>query len=277
MAVDEQDRVLFSTDPARGAGSWRIAPGGAAKVLGNVSALSCPTSRLCVGVAGQYVISSAPPQHGGAAWRQAYVNPGLYPTAIDCPSAVRCVAVSDEGQVLTTEHPTARVAWTQARLSGRLKGLQAASVSCASATQCVAADGGGNVFGTSNLDANAPQWRHVRLGPSRLGHVPLDLTVSCTTSNVCSAAGNDGTIWASPAPGSVTARHWTRVAVDGLVATITDRLISIACVRGQLCVATDADGHALSANAVTRFGAWRRRTIGRPLPADNSSAPSSQT
>jgi hypothetical protein len=97
------------------------------------------------------------------------------------------------------------------------------------------------------------------------------------TSDVCAAAANDGSIWASPAPGGPTRRHWTHVAVDGPVAAITDPLISIACVRGNLCVATDADGHALSANAVTRSGAWRGQTIGRPLPTNNEHTRSSRT
>lgn len=82
---------------------------------------------------------------------------------------------------------------------------------------------------------------------------------------MCAAAATDGSVWASPAAGFSERRHWTRVAVDGPAGTIPDRLFSIACVRGQLCVATDADGHALSANAVIRPGAWRRQTIGRPV------------
>jgi len=270
LAVDQQDRVLVSTDPVRGAASWRSTPGGAASVLNNVSALSCPTSRLCVGVAGHYVITSVGPDRGGAAWRQALVNPDAPATAIDCPSITRCVAASYDGQVLTSQHPTARAAWTHTRLSGRPRGFQRVSVSCASPARCVVTAGNGDAFSTTNLDAATPTWHPAGLGPSRLGHhVPLWLTVSCTTSDVCAVAANDGSIWASPAPSASTGRHWTRVAVDGPVATMTDRLISIACVRANLCVATDADGHALSANAITQPAAWRRQTIGRPLPANN--------
>jgi hypothetical protein len=58
LSVDQQDRVLTSTNPARGAASWRLAPGGRAGHFDNVAALSRPTRRVCVGLAGHYVISS---------------------------------------------------------------------------------------------------------------------------------------------------------------------------------------------------------------------------
>jgi hypothetical protein len=271
LAVDQQNRVLVSTDPARGAASWRIAPGGPAKVLNNGPTLSCPTSHLCVGVAGHYVITSTQPDRGGTARRQARVNQDAPATAIDCPSTTLCVAASYDGQVLTSRHPTAPTAWAHTRLSNSPQGFQHVSVSCASTTRCVVTAGIGYAFSTTNLDAATATWHPAHLGPSRLGrrNPLLWLTASCTTSDVCAAAANDGSIWASPAPSASTERHWTRVAVDGPVTTITDRIISIACVRGNLCVATDADGHALSANAITQPAAWRRQTIGRPLPANN--------
>ena len=272
LAVDQQDRVLISINPARGAAGWRLAPGGRAGHLDNVAALSCPTPRLCVGVAGHYVITSTRPDRGGSAWHQALVNPDTPADAIDCPSSRLCVAAGVEGQVLTSHNPTARTAWRHAALDVPGRGPGPASVSCASITRCVLSEPGGYVFSTTNLNAAAVKWHRARLGPSRLGpRPPLSripspaLMVSCTRADVCAIA-NDDSVWASPAPGPDSRRRWTRVVAHARVTT-TDRLISIACVRGQLCVATDADGHALSANAVTRPGAWRRQTIGRPLTA----------
>jgi hypothetical protein len=267
VAVDQQDRIVISTDPTRGAASWRVARGGPARVLDNVSALSCPTSHLCVGVAGHYVISSRQPGRGGTAWRQALVNQEVSASAIDCPSTTRCVAAGPDRQVSTSPDPTARIPWAHIRLDVHAGGFGPASVSCASTIRCVVTDGNLHAFSTINLNAANPVWHRALLGPSRVAHhqEPVQLTVSCTTRDVCAAAGTDGSVWASPSAGSSGRRHWTRVAVDGPVATATGRLISIACVRGQLCVATDTDGHALSANAVTRPGAWRRETIGRSV------------
>ena len=264
LAVDHRNRVLISTDPARGAASWKIAPGGPAKHLVDVGSLSCPTSRLCVGVAGRYVVSSTHPDRGGTAWRQALVNPDAPALAIDCPSASSCVAVSSNDRVMTSSDPTARTAWTSRRLENESGGR--GSVSCASTTQCVVSDGSGNVFSTTDLNATHPTWQRDRLGLSRYGASrPLEVRVSCTTSDVCAAAGDDGSVWASSAPPSTsTVRHWTRVALNGSITAPYKVLGSIDCVRGQLCVTTDADGHALSANAITRPGAWRRQTIGQP-------------
>jgi hypothetical protein len=260
VAVDQLNQVLISTDPARGAASWKIAPGGPAKHLDNVWSLSCPTSRLCVGIAGHYVVSSTQPNHGGDAWHQALVNPNAPAQAIDCPSTSSCVAVSSNDRVMASTNPTAPTAWRSVRLQNGSGGT--GSVSCASTTRCVVTDGN-EVFNTTNLNANRPTWQPDRLRPSpyrspwRLG-----LLVSCTAADVCAAAGQDGSVWASPAPSTGSPlRQWTRVAVSRPTPA---PFLSIACVRGQLCVATDAEGHALSANAITQPGAWRRQTIGQP-------------
>jgi hypothetical protein len=273
LAVDNQDRVLISTDPARGAASWGLAPGGPGRHLDNVGDLSCPSVRLCVGVAGHYVISSVRPQRGGTAWRQALVNQGAPTFAVDCSTATRCVAAGsgndgDDGRVLTSTDPTERVAWKSTVLEHGSGVAGSASVSCASAAQCVVAFGGGHVFSTTNLTSAAPRWDQALLGPSRLPDpLPLRLTVSCTAGDVCAAAGDDGSVWASPAPGRSGHRRWRRVAVDTGITPRQGGLTSIACV-GRLCVAADGDGHVLSTNAITRAGAWRRQIIGQPEPTD---------
>jgi hypothetical protein len=265
LAVDQRNHVLISTDPARGATSWKIAPGGPAKHLDNVWSLSCPTSGLCVGVAGHYVVSSTQPNRGGAAWRSALVNPNAPAVAIDCPSASSCVSVSSNDQVTASSDPTARRTWTSVRLQHG-PAVGGASVSCASTTHCVISDTSGSVFSTTNLNTTHPTWHTNRLGPSRYGPSrTVSAQVSCTTANVCAAARSDGSVWASPAPsGASTSHHWTPVALNGSITAPYKFLISIACVRGQLCVTTDVDGHALSANAITQPGAWRRQTIGQP-------------
>ena len=271
LAVDQQDRVLISTNPARGAESWRLAAGGRAGHLDNVAGLSCPTPRLCVGVAGHYVISSTQPDRGGSAWHQALANQDAPADAIDCPSSTLCVAAGVEGQVLMSRDPTTRSAWRHAALDVPGRGPGQTSVSCASITRCVVSQPGGNAFSTTNLNAAAVTWHRARLGPSHLdtspplSHIPSPAPIiSCTTADVCAAA-NNGSVWASPAPGPSGQRRWTRVVGNARVVATNNRLVSIACVRGQLCVAVDADGHALSATAVTRPGAWREQTIGRPF------------
>lgn len=265
LLVDQNDRVLISRDPARGAASWRLSPGGRAGHLDNVSALSCPSSRLCVGVAGHYVVSSTNPARGGAAWRQALVNNHAPADAIDCPTTTLCVTAGADGQVAVSRDPTARTSWHHSTLQPQRPAAGDASVSCASAAECVVGQPGGRVFSTADVGSGRITWEATRLAPSQLASAPSSSArpspaplVACTPANVCAVASN-GAVWTSPAPRPGGRRRWRRVA------KAQTPLISIACAPRALCVATDAAGHALSAGNVMRAAAWRQRTIGRPL------------
>ena len=243
LAVDDQDRVLISTDTARGAASWRLAPGGPGRHLDNVGELSCPSVRLCVGVAGHYVISSVRPERGGTAWRQALVNQNAPAFAVDCPTTTRCVAAGQDGQVLTSTDPTERAAWKTTVLERASAAAGPGSVSCASAAQCVVAFGGGHVFSTTNLNTAAPTWNQALQGPRRVPHhAALRLTVSCTASDVCAAAGDDGSVWASPAPARSGQRRWRRVALDGGVTTPRGGLTGGAATRRSFSPLDAASG-----------------------------------
>jgi hypothetical protein len=260
VAVDQQNHVLVSTDPRRGAVSWHLARGGPGRHLGNVGELACPSSSLCVGVAGHYVITSVQPSRGGTAWRQALVNPGAWEFSVGCPMISRCVAVSDDGQVLTTSDPTGRRPWTTTRLERAVRPIGSQSVSCASATQCVVTVGDDRVFSTSDLQTARPTWHQVRLEPEpAAGRLRLSVVVSCTSADVCAAAGNDGSVWASVVPGLSGHRAWKRVAFDRRAATHGHAAPTIACAPAGLCVVVEGNGDVLSANAIARPGAWRRQ------------------
>jgi len=263
LAVARQNRVLISADPARGAASWRLAPGGPGRHLDNVQQLSCPSVHLCVGLAGHYVVSSVAPLRGGTAWSQVLVNPDAPAFSVDCPATSQCVATNSDGQLLASSDPTGRTAWKFVRLDRPTRNLVSASLSCASATQCVVAFGDGRVFSTTNLTASAPTWHQTQLGSSHLPDRPVTLSVSCTTANVCAAVA-DGSVWASPAPGRSGQRRWRRVATDSGTAAAGDVLNNVACVAGRLCVAVDGAGHVLSSRTITQPGSWRRETIADP-------------
>jgi hypothetical protein len=263
LAVDQQNRVLISTDPARGAASWRLAPGGPGRHLANVQQLSCPSVDLCVGLAGHYVVSSVAPQRGGTAWSQRLVNPDAPAFTVDCAATTECVATNSDDQLLTSSDPTGRTAWRVVRLDRSSRNLASASLSCASVTQCVVAFGDGHVFSTTNLAASAATWDQTQLGSSQLLGRPVTLSVSCTTANVCAAVAG-GSVWASPAPARSGQRRWRRVAIDAGTAAAGEVLNSVACVAGQLCVAVDRAGHVLSSRAITQPGSWRRQTISDP-------------
>jgi len=263
VAVDQQNRVLISSDPGHGAASWRLAPGGPGRHLDNVQQLSCPSVHLCVGLAGHYVVSSVAPQRGGMSWSQRLVNPDAPAFTVQCPAIAQCAAANPDGQFLVSSDPTGRAAWKHVRLDRSSRDLGSASLSCASATQCVVGFGDGRVFSTTNLTASVATWTQARLGSSHLPDRPVTLSVSCTTTNVCAAIAGRS-VWASPAPGSTGQRRWRRVATDTGTTTAGDALNSVACVTGQLCVAVDEARHVLSSRAITQPGSWRRQTIAQP-------------
>jgi hypothetical protein len=122
--------------------------------------------------------------------------------------------------------------------------------------------GDGRVFSTSDLGSAHTTWHEARLGSDgAAGRVRLSLVVACTSADICAAGGDEGTVWASPAPGPAGQRDWKRVADDRGDATGAYESPSIACAPAGLCVVVEPDGRVLSANAITRPDAWRQRSI----------------
>jgi hypothetical protein len=185
------------------------------------------------------------------------VNQDAPADAIDCPSSTLCVAAGVEGQVLTSRDPTARTPWRHTALDAPRGGPGRSSVSRASLTRCVVTEPGAmcqhnrSQRSRSDMASCTPGPQPPRCGARPLSRIPTPAPLSaCRTADVCAVA-SDGSVWASTARAPGGRRRWTRVVSEPRGATMNYQLISLACVRGQLCVATDADGHALSASAVT--------------------------
>jgi hypothetical protein len=98
-----------------------------------LSAVSCPSGSLCVGV--DYwgnVVTATDPTGGASAWTVAPVDPngpalGFVDqpslTGVSCPSVSLCVAVDRAGNVLTSANPTGgSSAWTVAHCRERFSG-----------------------------------------------------------------------------------------------------------------------------------------------------------
>lgn len=187
-----------STDPAGGAGAWRVRPVDSVVALEDVS---CASPTLCVAIDGSgFVLSSTHPAGGRGAWRAEPLDPvsrhchsacaGPALTAIACPSANLCVATDDYGRVFATTRPTGpRSSWHRTKVASRL-----VSISCPSTRLCVAATGGRDVV-VSSHPAGRRSWRTVKVARSRYSfyHAPLQLdSVSCPTTTLCLASLSDG-------------------------------------------------------------------------------------
>ncbi|MGH2871092.1 MAG: hypothetical protein ACRDL5_01360 [Solirubrobacteraceae bacterium] len=177
-----------------------------------VTAISCPSARLCVaGTADEGLLVSTEPAGGAGAWLPSAVPPsrpgfgGVQGVA--CPSASFCVAVSSNAILSSTDPAGGASAWKVAVIpipsDEYLDG-----VACASPSLCVAfaasthlyspgvAPHGGRVLGSTDPGGGASAWKAVVL------HDVAD-SVYCLPS-VCVLGTEDGDI--------LTARHPTRGA-----------------------------------------------------------------
>jgi hypothetical protein len=288
VATDGFGRVFTSTDPAAGAWAVTDVPG--------LSALSCPSASLCVGVGGEFVYTSSNPTGGAAAWTPALVHYGL--TEIACPSTALCVATDTTGNVWTSTDPTAgAAAWTSANVDGSNR---LGHISCPSTSLCVAVDYDGNAVTSTNPGAGgAAAWQvHTLTGrtlsivsvscpsaslclalenggdvftstnPSGAGPWPSvslagpPTAVDCASASLCLAVGDHGTLDVSTDPVSGT---WASAVIDD-----TQQLRSVGCASASLCIAGDAAGNLVaSPNPTGGAAAWTATLVdGNPCSAE---------
>lgn len=203
---------------------------------GGLSAVSCPSPRLCVAVdQSGFVLTTTNPTGGIRPWTKparidSAANAPL--TGISCPTVRLCVAVDAAGNVITSTRPTggsrawshpAHVDPTNAP-GGGAAGLL--GISCASPSMCVAVDGGtpGNVVSSSTPTHGAAAWKLTAVGG-------VLNSITCPATTVCIAAGSQRYLSTSPTggPGS-----WKATGVQAGGGVFSD----INCSSLTLCLAS---------------------------------------
>ena len=252
---------MTSTDPARGAGAWKVAHvdrnQGCSSKMSSFQAISCPSRSFCAAVdnAG-YVFTSTRPAVGAAGWSAAQISRPNDLTAISCPSAALCVAVNYNGEAIVSTNPTGGAgAWHATTIDsglctgphpcrsiGRLGERQLDAISCPAVSLCVAGDWEGNVITSTDPAGRSNAWK--------IAYVDDDSTSG--------PAGGP-----NPAPAKV---EFSYMPLNGAEWTpaITDRgaeLRAISCPSTLLCVAVDKAGNAIlgEAKAPTRGVGVRER------------------
>lgn len=217
VAVDSQGNVLTSTNPTGGPGAWTstnvdsgntldgvscaatglcVAVGAGFATSSNptggsgawttttsldASAVSCPTSLLCVAVDGNgNAYSSTDPTGGPAAWKMSDNIDRLHPfqpmTGVSCPTTRLCVAVGLSGDAVTSTNPTrGSAAWTGETID-TASGLT--GVSCPTSSMCLAVDQTGDaVVGTPRP---MPLRAAITSTRARVSHGRAKLELACT-------------------------------------------------------------------------------------------------
>jgi hypothetical protein len=272
VATDGGSHTFTSTDPTAGPGAWVSSEGTSPQYI------SCPTTLVCVGVAGE-IIYAADPSAPTVTWTAVYTDAGAGHglNGISCPTVTLCVAVDEAGNAITSTDPAGGAgAWSAADIDGT-DGL--AGISCPSASLCVATDYVGHALTSTNPAGGAGAWQSytaaadpgipsVTCASATLCYgiglddqvftstdptagtawtptsEPADPTaIACPSASFCAAVGYPGTVQITTDPASGT---WSGTQIDG-----QNGLRSIFCASATLCVAGDTVGYLLASSDPT--------------------------
>ena len=244
-AVDTDGDVVTSTDPTAGPAAWavtQIRPEFAfdgSPVSGPLTAISCPSSRLCVtgdDFPGE-IITTTDPDGGPAAWSdrtgigRSFSADGLI--SVSCSSTHFCASLGDQGVYASTD--PAGSASTKLAIDDSLE-----AISCGSRRLCLAVAGGrenagpGGVWRSTDPAARHPRWSLV------LSDSNQQFAVACHGRGLCVATDSAGMVMMSEHPGAVRPVWQTR-RVDA-----TNVMSGISCPTVRLCVAADTYGNVLT-------------------------------
>jgi len=267
VSVGEPDRVVSSTKPTDGAGSWGVVqPEGAADTdchaywippcrdpkLRILRGVSCPSSQLCVAVTGDgYIYSTTNPTGPGSAWQVADIDGDgrdIHLMSVSCPTTTLCVAVSGEranaGQVLWSRNPNGGAAsWNATQLD---ESLDLRGVSCGTARFCLAVADDGRMHFSTDPTGGASAWKSIGT-PGGSGGLQ---GVSCATTILCVAGNEGGNLLASINPDLPAS--WLERSGGGRVL-----ITGVSCLPSRQCLAVDNNGNVLTTDDPTRGqGAW---------------------
>jgi len=169
-----------SRDPA--AGSWSQVSLGSPD-FDYFTAISCPSSRLCVagdGQGGRFAVST----DAARQWRFVNAGGGEGIVGVSCPTTSFCAAVDQSGYVFTTADPSGGPkAWHQVRVERR----SFEAIACASRSLCVAFDRRDRVLVSTDPGGGASSWKPATLGSGLTG-------VACPSSRLCLVTTKAGTV-----------------------------------------------------------------------------------
>jgi hypothetical protein len=192
---DLDGNVFVSTSPTAGTRAWvaaHVEPLDkdlrhlASVVL--LSAISCPSTSLCVAVdsAGQ-VVTSTNPTGGQQSWNRTLLEPGTISgfTDVSCPSVLLCVAVDGFGNVFHSTDPGSPYAWRSAQSN---RGFS--SVSCPATTLCAL----GDVLSGGLYTLTDPAAGLTALRRTQRDGTNSPAAISCPTSTMCVAGDSAGNV-----------------------------------------------------------------------------------
>jgi hypothetical protein len=253
--------VWTTTDPAAGAGSWRLTysdpkkqacPGMENFVcpVVDIAPLSCPSASFCIAFdSGGNLLSSHDPSGGGRAWTLVNGSPGFeVPSFLSCASASLCVATSAPSLELSTTPAAGARAWSSPNIEGPANGLF--EVTCPSVRLCFALDDTGRLL--IGVDPGSPggHWSTTKLGETLA-------SVTCPSVGLCVAIDEHGGLATSTDP-TGGAASWHNTALRAKIAALS-------CPSASFCLAVDRTDRLLtSLDPGGGTHAWTKHTPAVP-------------
>jgi hypothetical protein len=235
--------------------------------------VSCPTTKLCLAIAGNMVLSTTDPGAAKPAWKPARLKVGIgLLEAITCPTTSLCVAPASTGAVWVSTNPTGgATGWRPTTLVAAGQSIDA--VGCArGSTLCVAAISAGLVsaprFATTTDPAGGRgAWK---MAPVPVPASAAPTSISCPSTALCVGISYDDIV-ASTRP-SAGGMSWTAAPV--LTSGLGVALTALDCGSASRCTAAASDGTVLtSSDPAGGAAAWTRSAVLGP----NSFGTTSQT
>jgi hypothetical protein len=224
VAVADEGRILYSTDPTEGIEAWAETQVDGLEPA-DLTAVSCPTDEFCVAVDtdGNALISTNP---ANGAWIKVAVGDGDPFTDISCASPTLCLAGDKSGDVFFSEDPEEGSSWDATELEDE---GEIGSISCASASLCVAV---ADEETFTSTDPAAGAWNATGLTTFR--------AVSCPNDSFCAASSFAG-VFVSSDP-TAGAEAWSESPGS------TGAGGHISCPSEEFCAAMDVNARVVTSS-----------------------------
>jgi hypothetical protein len=236
--------IVWSTNPAGGASTWRFADIDGPARDTHLMAISCPSASLCVAVSGERytggkILTSTDPTGGRAAWTVTQLDESLDLRGVSCGSPTFCVAVAESGRMIASTDPTGGPgAWHElpSPAPGNMKGID-----CTGTAFCVAGNFSGNLLSSTDPLGGGP-WSTRNGGGSA-----LVTGISCLPTGQCAAVDNNGDVTATgnaldPNAGWSFQNLIPYREPASQVELPNNGLFSISCAGPEFCAAVGSGG-----------------------------------
>jgi hypothetical protein len=256
-------QLATTTAPTAGSAAWTVAP---APSIDPATAISCPSTALCVGVSPDEVLSSANPAAGGSSWTAtAVVDPtqaALLGIGCGAASPASCVAAVSDGSVVVGSGAAAAPSWTRSAVLDS-EGFGTSNVNeigClrVSTANCLVPSRGGGVARV--LAPQPPAAASATVAGA--GGLTAISSLACPSASLCVGVDNAGAVLRTTRP-TGPGSGWRRTVQPAAAASGPEGLTgptglnSVSCPTTRFCAAVGNQDTLLTSTTPAAAALWK--------------------